>query len=96
MGTRASGLRSWVINNLVERSPSRWCVCPSGANRALGIDDKAFVLVDSVLITALGRIALMPVLVLAARICPEVPPSPTAAWPDLGIKRAMFQLCGAL
>ena len=47
---------------------------PAGANRALGIPDKAFVLVDSVLITGLGRIALMPTLVLCARICPEVRP----------------------
>lgn len=44
----------------------------AGANRKLGLDDKLFVLVDSVLVTGLGRIALMPCLVLAARICPEV------------------------
>lgn len=44
----------------------------TGANRTLGIDDKAFVLVDSILVTGLGRIALMPTLVLCARICPEV------------------------
>ena len=44
----------------------------AGANRALGIDDKVFVLVDSVLLTGLGRIALMPALVLAAKVCPEV------------------------
>ena len=45
-------------------------------NRQLGIDDKVFVLVDSVLLTGLGRIALMPALVLAAKVCPEVEPSP--------------------
>ena len=44
----------------------------AGANRALGINDKVFVLVDSVLLTGLGRIALMPALVLAAKVCPEV------------------------
>ncbi|CAK0783008.1 hypothetical protein CVIRNUC_006203 [Coccomyxa viridis] len=43
----------------------------TGANRALGINDKVFVLVDSVLLTGLGRIALMPALVLAAKVCPE-------------------------
>ena len=61
------------------------CVCrkvlksrvrPAGVNRKLGIDDKAFVLVDSVLLTGLGRIALMPALVLAAKVCPEVEQSP--------------------
>jgi hypothetical protein len=36
----------------------------------LGLSDKLFVAADSVLLTALGRVALMPVLVLAARICP--------------------------
>jgi folate/biopterin transporter len=40
------------------------------ANLALGLSDKLFVAGDSVLLTALGRIALMPCLVLAARICP--------------------------
>ena len=39
-------------------------------NQTLGIPDKAFAAVDSVLLTALGRVALMPVLVLAARLCP--------------------------
>ncbi|BDA45897.1 Folate-biopterin transporter 1, chloroplastic [Coccomyxa sp. Obi] len=43
----------------------------TGANRSLGLDDKLFVLADSVLVTGLGRIALMPCLVLAARVCPE-------------------------
>ncbi len=41
-------------------------------NRQLGINDKVFVLFDSVLLTGLGRIALMPALVLAAKVCPEV------------------------
>ena len=44
----------------------------AGVSRTLGINDKLFVLVDSVLLTGLGRIALMPVLVLAAKVCPEV------------------------
>ena len=44
----------------------------AGANRKIGLDDKLFVLADSVLVTGLGRIALMPCLVLAARVCPEV------------------------
>jgi hypothetical protein len=41
-------------------------------NRELGLPDKLFVIFDSVLLTGLGRVAMMPVLVLAARICPEV------------------------
>lgn len=41
------------------------------ANRALGIDDRWFSLGDSLILTIAGRIAFMPVLVLAARLCPE-------------------------
>jgi len=40
-------------------------------NRLLGIDDRWFSLGDSLILTIAGRIAFMPVLVLAARICPE-------------------------
>ncbi|MFB2975943.1 folate/biopterin family MFS transporter [Microseira sp. BLCC-F43] len=39
-------------------------------NRALGIDDKWFSLGDSLVLTVMGQIAYMPVLVLAARLCP--------------------------
>ncbi|MBD2203565.1 folate/biopterin family MFS transporter [Calothrix sp. FACHB-1219] len=39
-------------------------------NRALGIDDRWFSLGDSLILTVMGQIAYMPVLVLAARICP--------------------------
>jgi folate/biopterin transporter len=39
-------------------------------NRALGIDDKWFSLGDSLILTVMGQIAFMPVLVLAARLCP--------------------------
>lgn len=39
-------------------------------NRALGIDDRWFSLGDSLILTAMGQIAYMPVLVLAARLCP--------------------------
>ncbi|MBW4440234.1 MAG: folate/biopterin family MFS transporter [Plectolyngbya sp. WJT66-NPBG17] len=40
------------------------------ANRALGIDDRWFSLGDSLILTVMGQIAFMPVLVLAARLCP--------------------------
>ena len=40
------------------------------ANRALGIDDHWFSLGDSLILTVMGEITFMPVLVLAARICP--------------------------
>ena len=40
------------------------------ANRALGIDDYWFSLGDSLILTVMGQIAYMPVLVLAARLCP--------------------------
>jgi len=41
------------------------------ANRSIGIDDRWFSLGDSLIMTVAGRIAFMPVLVLAARLCPE-------------------------
>jgi folate/biopterin transporter len=40
------------------------------ANRQLGIDDRWFSLGDSLILTVMGQIAYMPVLVLAARLCP--------------------------
>jgi len=40
-------------------------------NRALGIDDHWFSLGDSLVLTVMGQIAYMPVLVLAARLCPK-------------------------
>lgn len=40
------------------------------ANRAIGIDDRWFSLGDSLVLTVMGQIAFMPVLVLAARLCP--------------------------
>ncbi len=40
------------------------------ANRSLGIDDRWFSLGDSLILTVMGQIAYMPVLVLAARLCP--------------------------
>ncbi|MFM6189383.1 MAG: folate/biopterin family MFS transporter [Planktothrix sp.] len=39
-------------------------------NRSLGIDDYWFSLGDSLILTVVGQIAYMPVLVLAARLCP--------------------------
>lgn len=39
-------------------------------NRALGIDDHWFSLGDTLILTVMGQIAYMPVLVLAARLCP--------------------------
>ncbi len=40
------------------------------ANRAIGISDQWFSLGDSLVLTVMGQIAFMPVLVLAARLCP--------------------------
>jgi folate/biopterin transporter len=39
-------------------------------NRAIGIDDHWFSLGDSLILTVMGQIAYMPILVLAARLCP--------------------------
>lgn len=40
------------------------------ANRALGIGDRWFSLSDSAILTVLGQVSFMPVLVLAASLCP--------------------------
>jgi len=40
------------------------------ANRALGIDDYWFSLGDNLILSAIGEVALMPILVLATRLCP--------------------------
>jgi hypothetical protein len=44
----------------------------TGFNRQLGLSDELFALADTALLTVLGQVAFMPLLVLAARICPEV------------------------
>ncbi|KAG8370222.1 hypothetical protein BUALT_Bualt14G0094600 [Buddleja alternifolia] len=43
----------------------------TGLNRKLGISDEWFAIGDSLIITVLGQASFMPVLVLAAKICPE-------------------------
>ena len=42
----------------------------TGASRAAGVPDAAFVLADAAVLSALGQAAFMPVLVLAAKLCP--------------------------
>ena len=42
----------------------------TGLNRQWGISDQVFALCDTVVLTALGQVAFMPTLVLAARMCP--------------------------
>ncbi|KAL8026313.1 hypothetical protein ABFX02_14G018400 [Erythranthe guttata] len=42
----------------------------TGLNRQLGINDEWFAIGDSLILTVLGQVSFMPVLVLAARICP--------------------------
>ncbi|EPS67298.1 hypothetical protein M569_07475, partial [Genlisea aurea] len=46
-------------------------VLVTGLNRRLGLTDQWFALSDSMVITVLGQVSFMPVLVLAARLCPE-------------------------
>ena len=43
----------------------------SGYNRELGISDQFFSLGDTVVLTVLGEVSFLPVLVLAAKVCPE-------------------------
>ncbi len=44
----------------------------AGLNEQWGLSNELFVLGDSVILTVLGQVSFMPVLVLAARLCPEV------------------------
>ena len=44
---------------------------PAGYNRTLGISDEAYMLINGAVDSALGRLALMPLVVLAARLCPQ-------------------------
>jgi len=43
----------------------------SGYNKTLGISDELFALGDTAVLTVLGQLSFMPLLVLAAQICPE-------------------------
>ncbi|KAB1214303.1 Folate-biopterin transporter 1, chloroplastic [Morella rubra] len=43
----------------------------TGLNRKFGISDEWFAVGDSLILTVLGQASFMPVLVLAARLCPE-------------------------
>ncbi|KAG6393092.1 hypothetical protein SASPL_147322 [Salvia splendens] len=43
----------------------------TGLNRQIGISDEWFAIGDSLVLTVLGQVSFMPVLVLAARICPD-------------------------
>ncbi|KAK9802751.1 hypothetical protein WJX73_008456 [Symbiochloris irregularis] len=43
----------------------------TGANEKLGLSNELFALGDSLVLTVLGQVSFMPLLVLAARICPE-------------------------
>ncbi|UKO97093.1 folate/biopterin family MFS transporter [Nostoc sp. UHCC 0870] len=77
----------WIFQRFLKSVPFRvifgWSTVISAAlgmtmlllvthtNRALGIDDHWFSLGDSLVLTVMGQIAYMPVLVLAARLCPS-------------------------
>lgn len=82
----ASVVGVWVFQRFLKTVPYRtifaWSIVLSSglgmtmlllvthANRAIGIDDRWFSLGDSLILTVMGQIAFMPVLVLAARLCP--------------------------
>jgi folate/biopterin transporter len=76
----------WIFQNFLKTVPFRiifsWSIILSSivgmttlllvthTNRLLGIDDHWFSLGDNLILTVIGKIAFMPVMVLAARICP--------------------------
>ncbi|MGJ5673475.1 MAG: folate/biopterin family MFS transporter [Nostochopsis sp.] len=83
----ASLVGIWIFQRFLKTVPFRvifgWSTVISAAlgmtmlilvthtNRTLGIDDHWFSLGDSLILTVMGQIAYMPVLVLAARLCPS-------------------------
>ncbi|MBD2692010.1 folate/biopterin family MFS transporter [Anabaena catenula] len=92
----ASLIGIWIFQRFLKSVPFRvicgWSILISAilrmtmlllvthTNRTLGIDDKWFSLGDSLILAVMGQIAFMPVMVLAARICP------------LGIEATLFAL----
>jgi folate/biopterin transporter len=82
----ASLIGVWLFQRFLKQIPFRkifgWATVMSAAlgmttlllvthaNRAIGIDDRWFSLGDSLILAVMGQIAFMPVLVLAARLCP--------------------------
>lgn len=82
----ASLLGVWIFQRFLKTVPFRvifgWSTVLSAilgmtmlllvthTNRTLGIDDHWFSIGDSLVLTVMGQIAYMPVLVLAARLCP--------------------------
>ncbi|MBD2295698.1 folate/biopterin family MFS transporter [Anabaena sphaerica FACHB-251] len=92
----ASLIGIWIFQRFLKSVPFRvicgWSIVISAllrmtmlllvthTNRALGIDDQWFSLGDSLILAVMGQIAFMPVMVLAARICP------------LGIEATLFAL----
>jgi len=70
--------KHWPLRKLFRTATVLGCALSSTqlllvthANRSLGISDSLFVLSDDVIISVLGEISFMPVLVLAARLCPK-------------------------
>jgi folate/biopterin transporter len=92
----ASLIGIWIFQRFLKAVPFRvicgWSIIISAAlrmtmlvlvthtNRALGIDDQWFSLGDSLILAVMGQIAFMPIMVLAARICP------------LGIEATLFAI----
>ncbi len=82
----ASLLGIWIFQRFLKTVPFRtifgWSIVLTSilgmsmlllvthTNRTLGIDDHWFSLGDSLVLTVMGQISFMPVLVLAARLCP--------------------------
>jgi folate/biopterin transporter len=96
VSSAASLVGIWIFQRFLKSVPFRtifaWTTASSAllgmtslllvthANRSLGIDDHWFSLGDSVILTVMGQIAFMPILVLAARLCP------------LGVEATLFAL----
>ncbi|MGK7889030.1 MAG: folate/biopterin family MFS transporter [Leptolyngbyaceae cyanobacterium] len=86
MASMAGLLGVWLFQQFLKAIPIRsiiaWSIVISTilglsalvlvthANRAMGINDQWFSLGDTVILAVMGKIAFMPLLVLAARVCP--------------------------
>jgi hypothetical protein len=69
---------------------------PAGINRQLGLSDELFALADTALLTVLAQVAFMPLLVLAARICPPVSSKCSALSCAMWCGGAVVWWCGVL
>lgn len=72
ISSSACKLRMTSCLKISSQEPKVTLLYFAGLNKSLGLSNELFVLGDSLVLTVLGQVSFMPILVLAARLCPEV------------------------